>query len=48
MKAERRAAGREPAARSAAAEADKDEFRAGIHNDRSFGSDFNEGRGQVP
>ena len=26
--------------RSSAAEADMDEFRAGIHNDRGFGSDF--------
>ena len=34
--------------RSSAAEADMDEFRAGIHNDRSFGSDFPGGRGQVP
>ena len=25
---------------SSAAEADMDEFRAGIHNDRGFGSDF--------
>ena len=27
-------------ARSSAAEADMDEFRAGIHNDRGFGNDF--------
>ena len=26
--------------RPSAAEADTDEFRAGIHNDRGFGSDF--------
>ena len=31
--------------RSSAAEADMDEFRAGIHNDRGFGNDFREGAG---
>ena len=31
---------------SSAAEADMDEFRAGIHNDRGFGSDFRGSRGQ--
>ena len=32
-------------ARSSAAEADMDEFRAGIHNDRGFGNDFRNERG---
>ena len=31
--------------RSSAAEADMDEFRAGIHNDRGFGNDFRNERG---
>ena len=31
---------------SSAAEADMDEFRAGIHNDRVFDSDFRGGLGQ--
>ena len=34
-------------ARSSAAEADMDEFRAGIHNDRGFGNDFRNERGQA-
>ena len=34
-------------ARSSAAEADMDEFRAGIHNDRGFGNDFRSERGQA-
>ena len=29
------------------AEADMDEFRAGIHNDRGFGNDFRSERGQA-
>ena len=33
--------------RSSAAEADMDEFRAGIHNDRGFGNDFRSERGQA-
>ena len=33
---------------SSAAEADMDEFRAGIHNDRGFGSHFRGSCGQVP
>ena len=33
--------------KSSAAEADMDEFRAGIHNDRGFGNDFRSERGQA-
>ena len=33
--------------RSSAAEADMDEFRAGINNDRGFGNDFRSERGQA-
>ena len=32
-------------ARSSAAEADMDEFRAGIHNDRGFGNNFRSEQG---
>ena len=32
---------------SSAAEADMDEFRAGIHNDRGFGNNFRSERGQA-
>ena len=32
-------------ARSSEAEADMDEFRAGIHHDRGFGNDFRDARG---
>ena len=35
-------------ARSSAAEADMDEFRAGIHHDRGFGNDFRCERRQAP
>ena len=45
VRAEKRAARR---MLSSAAEADMDEFRAGIHNDRGFGSHFRGSRGQVP
>ena len=37
----------ERAVRRMRAEADMDEFRAGIHNDRGFGNDFRSERGQA-